>query len=73
MKELAIGLLNMAGMPPDPEDVKVLADDLATVEFDERLDKHVSPRTTENIFLRRLGGIGNLRSYMKCIRPKGAR
>ena len=72
-QELAESLLKRAGMEVTPADVEILAADLATVEYKEHVDRFVIDRSTENLFLRRLGGVGNLRSYMKCIRPKGGK
>lgn len=68
MKDLAIELLTRAGMSLDAEDIAILAEDLTDVEYDPRVDSPYIRQTAENIFLHRLGGIGNLNSYMKCIR-----
>lgn len=72
MRELAMSLLYRFNGIVTPTDVETLADDLANVEYEPRLDGPFVARTTEAIFLRRIGGLGNLGSYMECIRPKSA-
>jgi len=70
MRDLAYLLLKRSGIAFNGADVTLLASDLASVEYEERLDKYITPRAVENIFLHRLGGIGNLGKYLPCIRRK---
>jgi len=73
MRPLACRLLYRLGGVPSESDVAVLARDLTLVYHQPRID-HCSPNASvEEIFLNRIGGIGALGSYLKCIRPKGAR
>lgn len=71
LKELAIELLKRAQLPLT-DNVRILAADLATVHYEPAIDRGYTDGTsTEQLFLSRLGGIGNLRRYLKCITPKG--
>ena len=65
MKELAIKLLKLAHLPL-ADNADLLAADLATVVWDERLDRYVA-HDTETVFVHRLGGLGNLARYMNCL------
>ena len=67
MTELATTLLTRHGQPFTQYDVNTLAKDLETVEFDPALDSPFITQTTENIFLRRIGGIEALGTYMQCL------
>ena len=73
----AIHMLNMAGMPAATgdvallaEDIKLVSDDLLEetkheVDFDD--DAHAAFEGMCEL-KRRIGGLGNLESYMKCLR-----
>jgi hypothetical protein len=66
---IAIKLLQQAHLPLD--DARLLADDLAGVHYEPRIDK-CGDAGVERIFLSRIGGVPALGRYLKCIRPKGA-
>ena len=73
-RTLAIDLLNEAHIPAIEPDITILADDLAKVHYEPRIDgAYASNRTVRELFLSRLGGIGALSRYLLCIRPKGKR
>ena len=72
-RTLAIDLLNEAHILAIEPDITILADDLAKVHYEPRIDgAYASNRTVRELFLSRLGGIGALSRYLQCIR-KGKR
>ena len=73
-RAIAIDLLNEAHIPAIEPDITILADDLAKVRYELKIDgAYASNRTVRELFLSRLGGIGALSRYLLCIRPKGKR
>ena len=73
IETLAIDLLNEAHIPAIEPDITILADDLAKVHYEPRIDgAYASNRTVRELFLSRLGGVGALSRYLQCIR-KGKR
>ena len=74
LRAIAIDLLNEAHIPATEPDITILADDLAKVHYEPRIDgAYASDRTVRELFLSRLGGIGALSRYLLGIRPKGKR
>jgi len=83
LRALAIKLLTEANMIPATDqyvtkdaterDIDLLAEDLAKVEYDSRLDKYVRNPTVENIFLSRIGGVYALQRYLPVIRSNRKR
>ena len=67
MRELSVKLLQQFGWVNPPEsDIIKLAADLETVHYEPRLDR-CGDVGVERIFLSRIGGIGALGRYMRCI------
>jgi hypothetical protein len=67
--ELAAKLLAAAHLPVS--DVDVLAADLETVHYEPGIDSRYNQHLTrEELFLRRLGGLGALSRYLPLIRTK---
>jgi hypothetical protein len=69
--DTAFKLLTESRMEFTGDDVRILADDLATVHYEPHVDSWMmKDKDVEALFRSRIGGVYNLKNYMACIRPK---
>jgi hypothetical protein len=76
MRIFAIKLLGLAHMDTSLEsDIQILANDIALVHYEPVIDadQGIQALFIQALFLSRIGGLGALPRYMKCIRTKGAK